>query len=223
MSVADAGPLIAIGGHEDRTGRRQILSLVASHLGGQPLALITAASRRPEAYIDVYTVAFAELGVVVRPVQLGREALRSCGGVFFTGGKQGLLMQHLRATGLDDELRRMWAGGCLIAGTSAGASVLARQMVGRDSARSGEGLGLLTDVIIDQHFTERRRERRLSAAVSRHPALLGVGIDEDTAVEFRGGAGTVVGSGTVTLLRASAPARVLADGDAMPSPLGTLG
>ena len=66
--------------------------------------------------------------------------------------------------------------------------------------RRGPGLDLLRGVMVDQHFTRRGRAGRLLAALARFPHLLGVGIDEDTALVAEGGEFRVVGSGAVTLL-----------------------
>jgi cyanophycinase len=65
----------------------------------------------------------------------------------------------------------------------------------------GPGLGLLGfHTMIDTHFAERRRLHRLFMAVARNPELLGLGIDEDTALVVRGCRGEVVGSGSVTFV-----------------------
>jgi len=64
----------------------------------------------------------------------------------------------------------------------------------------GEGLGFVPDVIVDQHFSERRRLGRLQATVARHPDLLGLGIDENTAIVLCGDAYEVIGTGAVTLV-----------------------
>ena len=93
-----------------------------------------------------------------------------------------------------------------IAGTSAGASVMSETMLVKgpsaESYRIGElhmapGLGLMRHVIIDQHFAERGRYGRLLGAVAHNPRLLGVGLDEDTALLVRGDSGRVLGSGAV--------------------------
>lgn len=60
------------------------------------------------------------------------------------------------------------------------------------------GLGLVRDVIIDQHFAERRRIGRLAGAVAQNPRELGLGVDEDTAVILRHNRFEVIGSGGIT-------------------------
>ena len=62
------------------------------------------------------------------------------------------------------------------------------------------GFGLVPGVIIDQHFAERGRIGRLLGAVAQNPRVLGIGIDEDTAIEVRGTVFTVIGAGAVTIV-----------------------
>jgi cyanophycinase len=101
--------------------------------------------------------------------------------------------------------------GACIAGTSAGASAMSEHMLATSSAQKGApakdethlaaGLGFLQRVVIDQHFSERHRLGRLLAIVAQNPYLLGIGIDEDTALCIDSGAGLeVVGQGAVTLI-----------------------
>jgi cyanophycinase len=77
----------------------------------------------------------------------------------------------------------------VIAGTSAGAAVMSAVMLtgsGNPERACGKGLGLWPGVIVDQHYLTRRRQPRLLEAVQKHPNLVGVGIDESTAVIVRG-------------------------------------
>ncbi|HET9641962.1 MAG TPA: cyanophycinase, partial [Burkholderiaceae bacterium] len=100
--------------------------------------------------------------------------------------------------------------GACIAGTSAGASAMSEHMLaeGQVSPHPAKGLvdlaaglGFVPRAIIDQHFSERQRLGRLLAVVAQNPYLLGVGIDEDTALVIeRGGGLEVVGRGAVTLV-----------------------
>jgi cyanophycinase len=61
------------------------------------------------------------------------------------------------------------------------------------------GFGYLSNVAIDQHVSERGRENDLSVIVAAHPGLLGIGIDESTAVVVEGNTLTVIGRGTVRI------------------------
>src|SRR3546814_16920397 len=96
--------------------------------------------------------------------------------------------------------------GGLIAGTSAGAAVMSETMLvkgsSRESHRIGDlhmapGLGFVRDAIIDQHFAERGRIGRLLGAVAQNPRVIGIGIDEDTAILLRDDALEVLGPGAV--------------------------
>lgn len=222
------GPLVVIGGHEDRIGDRVILREVARHLQGRPLLLSTAASRAPEKYVALYRAAFADLGVQV--VELNESSAgRSgdAGGVFLSGGKQSRLVETIRGTAVEAAIRDIWEEGGVIAGTSAGAAVMGETMLARgssdetptaDDVQFGSGLGLLPGVLVDQHFAERGRIGRLAMAIAARPELLGVGIDEDTAVVVERDRLRVIGAGGVYVLDGSEQAaglrfHLLAAGD----------
>jgi cyanophycinase len=211
------GPLVIIGGHEDKKGERLILREVASHLKGGRLVIATVASHQPEGYFDSYKEAFAALGVTdlvelyveERAETLDEEKLRvfdGATGVFFSGGDQLRISSQLGDTPVEHRVREIHEAGGVIAGTSAGASVMSDTMLVKGSSqethRIGDlhlaaGLGLVRDVIIDQHFAERGRIGRLLGAVAQNPRELGIGIDEDTAIIVRGHQFEVIGSGGV--------------------------
>jgi cyanophycinase len=106
-------------------------------------------------------------------------------------------------------VRSVFERGGLIAGTSAGAAAMSDTMLVRGSSsethRIGDlnmapGLGLIRDVIIDQHFAERGRFGRLLGAVAHNPRVLGIGVDENTAAVVEDGRLTVIGSGAVYIV-----------------------
>jgi cyanophycinase len=211
--MPERGPLVVIGGHEDREGERVILREVATQLAGRTLLVCAAGSKRPEKYIALYREAFAGIGVqTIEFDPATATGTGDAGGVFFTGGSQGRLVESLLASGLDSAVRSLWEQGGVIAGTSAGASALAETMItGASGDETPEekdidftsGLGLIPDVIVDQHFAERGRIGRLAIAVGVRPELLGIGIDEDTAVVITGDRMRVIGSGDVYVLDGS--------------------
>lgn len=146
-------------------------------------------------------------------------ALARADGVFFTGGDQVRLAEVLNGTPIARLLRRRWVEDALpVAGTSAGASYLSERMIARGWAgarpRTGmvtliTGLGLAAELIIDQHFAERRRQGRLISAVAVEPDLIGLGVDENTAAFIAPtGEATVVGAGGVTVVDARDARRV---------------
>jgi cyanophycinase len=213
------GCLIIIGGGEDRDpdGKREILREVARHVRGGRLVLATVASHEPQGYFDEYQKAFADLDIgelvelyVEDRAEAGDrdklEVLDDAAGIFFSGGDQLRITSQIGDSGIEARVRALFARGGLIAGTSAGASVMSETMLvgGASSAthRIGDlhmapGLGLIRDVIIDQHFAERGRFGRLIGAVAHNPRILGIGIDEDTATVVEGDCFRVIGNGAV--------------------------
>lgn len=217
------GPLVMVGGGEDRRGPRRILREIARLAGGQDgtLAVIGTASAAPEEAADAYCRVFTELGVGrVQPVMVDDRGhaqdprrwslLPSATGVFFTGGDQLRITAVLGGTALEQAIRDAVARGAVAAGTSAGAAVMSATMIvegpgerslRREILRMCPGLGLWPEVVVDQHFAQRGRMNRLLSVVAHNPRLLGVGIDEDTAVVVHPGRRfRVLGSGTVTVV-----------------------
>jgi cyanophycinase len=197
------GTLIIIGGHEDKEGDKLILRLLAKHVNGGKLVVATVASDIPDEVWADYEPLFHSLGVkdVVhldvssRGDAKSEEKLRildGAAGVFFTGGDQLKITSQLGDTPIYERIRQIYIEGGTIAGTSAGASVVCETMMvsgaGSESHRIGNslqmapGFGLIPGVIIDQHFAQRGRIGRLIAAVAQNPRILGIGIDEDTAI-----------------------------------------
>ena len=213
-----------VGGAEDRLQDRVILRKFVEYAGGPKarIRLITAASSMPEAAAESYGRAFGELGVqdfAVLPLtdrdsafsSALREDILQADGVFMSGGDQSRLMAAVWETPVLGALHQAYhLRGCCIGGTSAGAAVMSRHMISqgpallrprKDAIDTDIGLGLLPAAVVDQHLSERRRLARLLSALAQRPDLLGVGIDEDTAlVVERGQAIEVIGKGVVTLV-----------------------
>ncbi|MGE5484192.1 MAG: cyanophycinase [Ignavibacteriales bacterium] len=220
------GNLIIIGGAEDKRDDKVILREVVSLAGGPSarIAVMTVAAEDQEAVGRQYRDIFADLGVGnVNLVNIETRAeafsednvgmLNQSTGIFFTGGDQLRITSLVGGSDVDRELHEAYERGVVIAGTSAGASAMSDTMIiegdGRESPRNfatrmAPGMGLLEEVVIDQHFAQRGRIGRLMLAVAQNPYILGVGIDEDTAIvvgaeaRFR-----VIGSGTVTVIDGS--------------------
>ena len=221
------GPLIIIGGHEDKERDRQILKEVAARVKGGKLVVATVASHQPEGYFESYQKAFGALGLTdlvelyVEDRVEAQEAdklavLDDAAGIFFTGGDQLRISSQIGDTPLERRVRAIHDGGGVIAGTSAGASVMSETMLVKGTSsethRIGDlhmapGLGLVRDVIIDQHFAERGRFGRLLGAVAQNPRVLGIGIDEDTAIIVEEEKFRVLGSGAVYIVDGSTVSR----------------
>lgn len=217
--------LLVIGGAEDRIGRSVVLKRFVKLAGGRRSRIVlipTASSFASEvarAYRDVFTRLRGGEVTVVDPVTRRDandpemvEALDAATGVFITGGSQVKLAQNIVGTPVGDAILRAHERGAVVAGTSAGASIMSRYMIslGEEGvtprqrvSQISAGLGLVEDIIIDQHFDQRGRYGRLMSIVAASPSLLGMGIDENTAAEIRGDATmTVIGSGAIFLVNA---------------------
>ena len=221
------GPLMVIGGAEDKTGARVVLSRFVRLAGGAgaKIAVIATASALGDEIVDAYREAFGGLGVTdivaPRPTTRAEAAdpavvsqLDGVSAVFMTGGNQGKLSGVVTGTPFGAAIRAVHAGGGLVGGTSAGASVQSEHMIAFGTegstpklrmAQMSAGLGLLPGLVIDQHFDQRGRYGRLLTLVAHAPHLLGMGVDEDTAaVITEGRTLEVVGKGAVTLFDGSA-------------------
>jgi cyanophycinase len=234
QSVTSSGPsersaprrtLLVIGGAEDRIGRSVVLKRFVKLAGGRGSHIVvipTASSFALEvsdAYRDVFTRLRGGEVSVVHPTTR-REAndpelvaaLDAATGVFMTGGSQVKLAQNVVGTPVGEAVVRAYERGAVVAGTSAGASVMSRYMISlgeegltprQRASQISAGLGLVEDVIIDQHFDQRGRYGRLMSMVAASPNLLGMGIDENTAAEIRDARlMSVIGAGAIFVVNA---------------------
>lgn len=131
--------------------------------------------------------------------------------IWFPGGDQNRLTKALEHTGLPEAIRARYVDGALVGGTSAGAAVLSRVMITGEAdlqsitaakTETAPGLALFPDAILDQHFLKRQRVNRLISAVLDHPDLVGIGIDETTAIFVTGRRFEVLGKNSVLVIDA---------------------
>jgi cyanophycinase len=196
------GPLMVIGGAEDKLRKRTILKEFVSASGGTDarIALIPTASSLGDEVVEVYDALFRRLGagevVPVRPDSREEahdpdlvKAVGEATGVFMTGGNQLKLSAIICGTPLGDAIVEAHERGAVVGGTSAGASIQSSHMVAfgvggatpkQRMTQVAAGLGLVQSAVIDQHFDQRNRYGRLLMIVAQSPQLLGIGVDEDT-------------------------------------------
>ncbi|HEY9675247.1 MAG TPA: cyanophycinase [Waterburya sp.] len=216
--------ILVIGGAEDKVHGREILHTFFGRSGSVDarIAIIPSASREPAIIGERYVQIFEGMGAKeIRVLDIRdrsqaedrelQEYVEECTGVFMTGGDQLRLCGLLADTPLMEKVRqRVQQGEITLAGTSAGAAVMGHHMIagggsGESPNRSlvdmATGLGIIPEIIVDQHFHNRNRMARLMSAVAAHPERLGIGIDEDTCALFeRDGVLQVMGKGTVTII-----------------------
>jgi cyanophycinase len=128
--------------------------------------------------------------------------LNGAKGVFFLGGDQSRLTASLQDSKVFKKIKTIFEEGGVVGGTSAGAAVMSEVMITGDelinkdtvsifktiqkgNVKTIRGFGFITKAIIDQHFVIRKRLNRLISAVLENPNLLGIGIDEATAIIVR--------------------------------------
>lgn len=217
-----AGHLLIIGGNEDKEKECRILRKFVEMAGGRDarIAVLTTATEFPREVGNEYKSLFQRIGAETATVvyidnrdtandKHKVEDILHATGVFITGGDQLRLTSILGGSHTDAAIREAYLNGTVIAGTSAGASVMSDTMIvegdssdtpKKSTLGMAHGMGLLQEVVIDQHFAQRGRINRILAAVAQNPHIIGVGIDEDTSIAVSPeGKCEVIGSQTVTI------------------------
>ena len=214
------GRLLVIGGNEDKDEDSMvILPRFVEMCGGKDARILVCGtpSKDVQEKEHVYRELFEKIGVaeVMEPDVTRRNdgqddeliaMVRRATGVFFTGGDQLRLTAIVAGTPFGDEIRhRIFNDGLIAGGTSAGAAAMSSTMVisgsssgtvRRSDVGLAPGLGYWRDTVVDTHFSQRGRVSRMLVIFAHNPQVLGVGLDEDTAIEVQPGEKfTVIGSG----------------------------
>lgn len=152
------------------------------------------------------------------PNQSKLDSLRAARLIYITGGDQNRFMDVVEGTEIATAIREAYEKGAVVAGTSAGAAVMSEKMTTGNQLRDTTytstfkviesnnleikpGLGLISGVLIDQHFLIRSRHNRLLTGVIDYPDHMGIGIDESTAVVVKKGVAEVIGNAQVIIIR----------------------
>ncbi len=200
-----------------------ILSRVVRESGGPDalIVIIPTASSIPAEVSTNYINAFQKLGCSnVRILDIRKreqseepeniELIRSANCIMFSGGNQSNIIRMIGGTTIHTLLmERFKKEKMVIAGTSAGAMCMSYEMITggsskeslvKDAVKMGRGMGFIPNLVIDSHFIQRGRFGRLAEAVAKFPALLGIGLAEDTALIIKEcNTFEVIGSGMVIL------------------------
>jgi cyanophycinase len=198
-AVPGAGSLVICGGGDTPESVRDHFLALAG--GPRARILVIPTAHRVADTPDASSVLEPWRGKEAASVQLfhtrSRDAandaefarpLAEATGVWFSGGQQHLLTQSYLGTEVERQLKALLERGGVIGGTSAGAAVMTRVMITRGwrgRVETGQGFDLLPGAVVDQHFLRRDRLGRLLAVLADHPDLVGLGIDERTAVVVR--------------------------------------
>ncbi|HVG46177.1 MAG TPA: cyanophycinase [Longimicrobium sp.] len=219
------GRLLVIGGAEDPDENDLcILPHLVEMAGGKEARVMVCSSpsENPEEKIRTYGKLFEKLGVAeVIPAAITErnqsnapeilEGVERATAIFFTGGDQLRLTALMAGSQMCERIReRLYGDGLVVAGTSAGAAAMSGVMiiggrsdgtVRRADVSLAPGLGYWRDTVVDTHFNQRGRPSRLFTIFAHNPQVLGIGIDENTAIEVEPGAAfTVIGEGAVMVL-----------------------
>ena len=215
QAQAPKGAIVAVGGGGTTD---EIVQRTLALAGGssavvavlpQSSAVENAGDSSVKMWLDAGAKSAQKVGFVDRAG--ARAALEAATLIWMPGGDQNRFMKAIEGTGLDEVILARYRAGAVVGGTSAGAAVLSAAMITGDADLKAltagktvlaKGLGLLDNVIVDQHFLRRQRNNRLVSAVLDRPTLVGVGIDEATAVIFRGTELEVVGKSAVVVVDA---------------------
>lgn len=215
------GLLIQGGGVLDEELEQEILlkEFKALSVKKNPRLLIIPYAARPERvaasakrYVDIFTkLGYGNIRVLdLKDPTKARQEIEQSDMIWMPGGSQTLLKVRLEEAGLVELLQKRNKAGVPIGGTSAGAAIMSGTMLSGNKTMNNtdhmlpvmyQGLDLWPEAIVDQHFNERDRMERLEIAVRNHPGLVGVGIDENTAVVVKPGSFKVVGANSVTVVR----------------------
>jgi cyanophycinase len=220
------GRLVVVGGG---TTTATIVDKTLELAGGSKAKVVLIAEANPEygpASLAAWkrTKASKVTLLNVQQPAVAIQLIREADLIWMPGGLQGVFMNAIRGTDIADTIRRRYRDGAIVGGTSAGAAVMCKVMIGGrsdlDCLRAGstpylmEGLSLWPEVIVDQHFLQKGRFNRLALAILDHPTLIGVGIDEETAVIVHGRQFEVIGNNNVTVIDARKASREsLVDGE----------
>jgi cyanophycinase len=234
--------LVIVGGGDTPDSVQERFIALAGGSGKARIAVLPMASTQYDEEAREVTEDFEKLGAEVQVLNLNRheaqndataKVLEAFDGYWFTGGDQSRLSSVLAGTSALDIVVRRYHEGAAIGGTSAGAAVMSSVMltgrwrqpkdadeaellnVARGMMEVSEGFGFFKGAIVDQHFMKRARYNRLLSVILDHPQLIGVGIDEETALLVRpDGVWEVLGNHYVKVFDARR-ARIIGDEDSM--------
>ena len=226
LAAPPKGNLILIGGGDKpKEGMVKFVELAGGP--GSPIVAIPTASEEPDTgayYVKLFKEEYGCTNVASLDIKTREDAARpeyvelarKARGVFFGGGDQSRITRAILDTPVGEAIAAAYADGAVVGGTSAGTACQSDPMITGEGdfkvIRAGavelvRGLGFFRGAIVDQHFIIRQRSNRLISVILEHPDLLGVGVDEGTAIWVRpDGTFLVMGASCVMVLDAKGAA-----------------
>lgn len=230
------GKLFIIGGGSRPEAMRREMIRLGGLDQGRYAVILPMSSAEPDSSIYFGIQQFRQLGIPASHLtgfHLSREhcpqdlldSLANAGLIYLSGGVQTRFMDTIQGSPVQEALWQAYRNGAVIAGTSAGAAVMSQKMITGEqvlhpddggsfryietgNVELSTGLGFLKKAIVDQHFVYRMRHNRLITVVLENPGILGIGIDEATAIIVDRNQATVVGDSQVILYQAKRGAAV---------------
>jgi cyanophycinase len=212
----DSGSLVIVGGNMKDTaiincfirlaGGKEAPMVVIPTAGGETVidnkaaaSVLTSAGARNVTVLHTYDPAVANTEAFVAPLKMAR-------GVFFNGGRQWRLVDAYANTLTEREIRNVLNRGGVIGGSSAGATIIGSYLVRGDTKTNiimmgdhEQGFAYLKNSAIDQHLLVRNRQNDLAPVITKYPELLGIGLDENTAIVVKGNEFEVIGQSFVAI------------------------
>ncbi len=202
--------------------RYEILKTLLCNSKNKTIEIITTGSKLPDEAEKSYEYAFQKMGStnlkfihIRHPYQAKQkkylQRIDEAGAVFFSGGDQSRLSRILRFSPFIEAIKKKFFNDVnfLLAGTSAGAMALSDLMIKsgdhseamiKCNLKLGNGLNIISNLIIDTHFIKRGRFGRLAQAITYFPDHLGIGLGEDTALIIKNRNAECKGSGMVVII-----------------------
>lgn len=215
-----SGTIIGIGGGEDD---ELVIKEFKKYAGGDSAKIVVIPTALPQEYLQKDSTLinmkkwFEHYGfnnVVVLHASNSEDAnnenfikpIKSATGIFFTGGRQWRIAESFLNTKAHEEMFKLLDRGGVIAGSSAGATILGSYLARGDTKNNqimmGDhetGLGFISNITIDQHVLARNRQFDMFDILDKRPELLGIGIDENTAIVVKEDTLQVIGKSYVLI------------------------
>ncbi|MCH4822659.1 cyanophycinase [Gramella lutea] len=240
VSNLPKGKLFIIGGGKRPPELVQELIEVSNLKNDTYAVILPMASVEPDSAVFYASKQFTELGIESEKIkgfnfQKNRQnveqldSLANAGLIYISGGDQNRFMDIVLNSPISDAIKRAYQNGATIAGTSAGAAVMSKKMITGDEFKHPEytgdfktieaenielkeGLGLIDNAIIDQHFIQRMRMNRLISTAIENPDEICIGIDESTAILVQNDSAKVLGAAQVIVLKNINKSKISKDG-----------